>query len=135
MRIVWCVIIIMWSLSARAANYNPFQDDSIQALYLNCKSENDLRRMACIKYLEGVYGMMEIAGVIATDPTVVQSAGSAYLKKLLKSVSICPSEETSTSVATVWRIFINWAERHPTEWNRPKAFGAWSAISEAYPCR
>jgi hypothetical protein len=42
---------------------------------------------------------------------------------------------SSVSNAQAIKIFLNWADKNPTNWQLPSAFGFILALREAYPCK
>jgi Rap1a immunity proteins len=113
----------MQVMPANAQPKNAFDWDTTQDLYFACKSNNTTIAMACMKYLQGVLSMMQLIG-LGMDSRPERTAFSSTFEA-------CAEDVTAPAMI---RIFINWAEKHPKQWGKPPAFGAWAAYAEAFPC-
>jgi len=103
--------------------------NTTQGIYEQCKSEDPVDEISCLRYLTGVANMMELLGVVTQQPSVNRAALS---QAGIFKASICYANYNGTKLR---QIFINWAETNPTQWERPSLGGAVAAFQEAWPCQ
>jgi hypothetical protein len=107
-------------------------DFTTQGLYALCKSPNSVDNLRCGEYLGGVSDIMSLSGTGSELPDY-----SAAQRSALKVLGLCfpASEANGVTVGVLVQVFINWAEKHPTQWNIHRSFGAAAAFQEAWPCK
>lgn len=125
----FCVALFAWQAEARAepVDTNIFSASTTQALYLNCKSDENLRAMACISYLRGVFETMQAMEQASSDARVPAEA-----KAWLRAFAIC--RPAVVTVPQLRQVFIAWAEKNPTKWQDDENLSVWRALTDAWPC-
>ena len=101
--------------------------DTIQDLYSECKSPESIAQISCLRFISGVASAMQGVGFVASDT----SAPREHRLQLIP-FAMCNSEPVS--LGQMKQVFINWAEKHPTQWQGPEGGGVWLALQEAWPC-
>ena len=100
-------MITVYSLTANAT--------TVQEMVEICKpSANE--RLYCIGEASGVVGTM-----------------MAYANYSKTSIRMCAPSSVSNGQAI--KIFLNWADKNPTDWQIPSTVGFILALREAYPCK
>lgn len=97
-----------------------------QELFEDCKSLNNVRQVSCMRYLKGIFEMLQILGVYQSASNNMSHA------KNLSLFSICT--EKSITLGQMRQIYVNWAEKNPIRWKDPEFNGALSAFQETFPC-
>src|SRR5262245_12086825 len=125
--------LILISLILARANAQMLQDNTgatrtIQALYENCKSPETVQQLICMSYLSGFSSMMTIVATVSMDDKTPPEK-----QEVLKIFGLCNPDFVSNG--QLRQVFINWAEKHPEQWQQEQSLGAWSALHEAWPCR
>ena len=124
-------IVLVVGLVASSGSYAQdttiFSSRTTQALYQNCKSDDNLRVMACVSYLRGVFDALNM------------TAQASYNTRLPKDVQawLRASGMCNPKVVTVpqlRQVFIAWAEKNPTKWQDDQYLSAWRALTDAWPC-
>jgi hypothetical protein len=97
-------------------------DQNVQGLYNLCKATTDHGRYAvCVGYISGIGDIMQTNGVMhpgaAVDPAPLDER-------------LCGRPSYGAQV----QAFMNWAEKHPQQWQAPRQLGVLSALSGTWPC-
>jgi len=114
---------VLNSSALGTAGANP---NSVQKLYGVCKSPNPTVMFRCAAYIQGFSTMMHIVGEASAEAGL-----SADKRDALRAYGICHS----ASVPDMIRVFLNWTERHPQEWERDGEYGVLASLKEEWPCR
>lgn len=87
----------------------------VQRLYNRCKEpESSQLNFVCLGYIAGVGETMDFLG----------------LDRASHPFAICGRPSHGAMV----QAFINWAEKHPSEWKESEVFGVMQALAESWPC-
>jgi len=100
---------------------------STEFLYRNCKSGDETTALACANYLTGVAEVMAILGAFAKDSKFTASERADWAR-----IGLCNSNYSPDQLQ---QIFINWAEKNQTDWQKPREYGAIRAFTQAWPCK
>jgi hypothetical protein len=105
------------SLFPQVASAN---DQNIQRLYYMCqKPDGSIERTICAGYISGIADVMLL---FAAKPKNTDTALDAF--------SMCGTPSHGAMV----QAFVNWAEQHPEEWEKPQAAGVIIALRLKWPC-
>jgi hypothetical protein len=128
---VWTVLVTaMFCGSGSAIAYTPAPDlDTTQEVYEECKSQDPVDGIACIRYVEGVADLMEAIGVITQRPGVNRPA---FAVAGIFKAGLCYANYNG---AMLRQIFIRWAEKNPTQWQQRPLIGVVKAFQEEWPCK
>jgi hypothetical protein len=77
--------------------------------------------------LQGVGAALVAIAAFETDEHL-----SADARRTMWPFAICNKEKVSG--LQLRQVFVNWAEKNPTDWQKQEFIGAWSAIQDAWPC-
>ena len=118
------------SLTGTVRAEEPFKAPmTIQDLYQDCKSASYDQTMLCLAFIQGAAGMQQLAGVVANTADNM----TADQREALVTFSAChPAGVTFNQMK---QVFINWAEKHPGQWQDSHVVGVALALKEAWPCK
>jgi hypothetical protein len=120
-------------LAAMLASPAMADRDSVGTLRNLCRSQNGVEKLMCLEYVTGVFDMTVLAG-FAYKGEIDTPADRAIIGLLGAACYNIAANETLPMGAVV-QAFLNWADRHPQEWGKSRAFGVSAALSEAWPCK
>lgn len=81
-----------------------------------------------MRFISGVASAMQGVGYVVNDT-------NATAAERLPLVPFAMCFQDDVSFGQMKQVFINWAEKHPTDWQRPEGAGVWLALQEAWPCK
>src|SRR5579859_2770914 len=83
-----------------------------------------VQNFQCISYVGATRDMLQLNG------TILKSAKSSEVKDALRPFALCGSPTYGAAV----KIFTNWANAHPEQWDKKQLFGVITALTEKFPC-
>jgi hypothetical protein len=113
--------------NANAAD-NVAKPGSVEKLYGVCKSPNPNIMFRCATYIQGFGTMMYIVGQASAESGLTPDK-----RDTLKAYALCHQE--TVPVADMIRVFLNWTERNPKEWQENGEIGVLASLREAWPCK
>lgn len=116
--------IAVW-LSAGEALSNEL---TVQSLYTDCKSEDSFDRAFCLGFLGGVGHTL--SGIGQAADVAADYYGHDVVKTAMRRIGVCGL----ATIGAYRQAFINWAERHPEQWNSHMQLGVAIALRETWPC-
>jgi hypothetical protein len=97
-----------------------------QALYEDCSSTDQARRLGCEAYIAGVADMMRLIGS-GIENNKVSEAGRADFA----AFGICHHDYTGNELR---QVFLTWAAKNPAEMTAYRLFGVRRAFHRAWSC-
>lgn len=107
------IVFFCFFLSFFTTTANALEGDSVQDMIQQCQ-QDDPKFLHCVGMGSGVSVMMMLNS------------------KTVGSYRFCSSRGLSNG--QIIRIFLNWADRNPKDWDAPGPIGFALALGEAYPC-
>jgi|CXWL01.1.fsa_nt_gi hypothetical protein len=117
LRLVLACLLVSLSLSTATADQ---KDDTgkVGGLLKHCKEElGSPNRMHCIGYISAVWDVLTVA---SADDIQVDRA-----------FAVCGRVKYGAMV----QAFVNWAEKHPERWEKPRSLGVALALGGLWPCK
>jgi hypothetical protein len=113
------VILLSALVLCRQAEAQDKPDQTVQGLYMACKETNmdQFDRGRCLGFISGIGDVMAVIG-----------SGRHDLQ-----LGLCGPSPTPTYGAMI-QAFMNWAEKHPEQWNIAQEAGVVIALRETWPC-
>jgi hypothetical protein len=101
---------------------------TVQDLYTDCNSKESFDTAFCLGYIGGVGQTLAMVAEVAE--TAAGYYGSNDVRTAFARMGICKN----TTIGAYKQAFINWAERHPEQWDSPIGLGVALALREVWPC-
>lgn len=122
-----CLVPLL--LSTLVAVFPAYAEEksTVQNLYVQCKAKTSVDTIECVRFLQGAFSTMRIAGEWATDKVTPADAREGLL-----TVGICTT--TPVSGAQLVQAFSNWAEQHPAYWQYDASYGVLFAFKSEWRC-
>lgn len=115
------VLILMFAATSPTKGDQQSDPRNTEHLLRWCKEpETSFDHAYCAGYVSGMADVMGLIGVGAT-------------KDFKLHFGMCTSEPYPSANAEV-QAFINWAEKHPTEWGTSAQVSVLLALQETWPC-
>ena len=114
------VLILCLAFTAAADDSAPEKGSTVQDLYNACKSSMGAAQLICEQYIAGVMDVMSLVGGVDQG-------------KVGSMMGMCVGNEY-VSYQAARQAFVNWAEKHPKEWNKGRDFGVMITMREMWPC-
>jgi hypothetical protein len=119
----WISVLVagLWCSSAFADGTNI----NVQTLLSDCTgSQSSFEYTLCVGYVGGVSDQMTLNGLMVIN--------GDDRSRFVKAFSMCPQPHPTWGAEI--QAFVNWAQKHPEQWQQPGLLGVLAANRTLWPC-